>query len=194
MIFNMISPGNSGGGGSTETPFQRVIQTITTEDKNSIVFTKDSNGNDLSFDEAYLAIVTARAASASSNGTYAISLKDSWDSSFNSRGLHNMQLTSDAYLFWFHIKKVGEMAFLEILGKKRIANNLASVTWYPSEATWAGSNSIGLAGNTAQAAGELRNITSLLDDDGKIHTFTIGTDLATSVAIGAGTRIEMFAR
>lgn len=180
----------TGSGGEVE--FKQVIKMSFNEDITSYTFTTDTNGDPLSFDEAYIGITTARASSSSNNGQFGITLRNTWVNSFNGQCLYNNTLYSDVYTYWFHIKKAGPIAVLELIGKLRTAGNMSSA-FYPSDMTWSGTKSIGV-NNSASQAGWAKTITDLLDSNNKIHAFTIGVDTATAVKISAGTMVEVFAR
>ena len=141
----------------------------------------------LSFDEAYVAIVSARASDETTNGNFAFSLSN-WSTSFNSKGFYNNTLNSDAYSALFHVLNVaGIGVIVKRLHYLRTAQSLSSATWYSS--LW---NVSANPTNSATYCCNLKNAAK--NADGKLTTITIGTDMATSVKVGAGTRIEVWIR
>ena len=187
--------GGGGGGGGSQNEFTRVFHTQTSEDATYILIDKDDNGNNLSFDEAYVFVTTTRASSATANGSFGITLKSAWATSFNKYCLYNNQLPSDVYCYCFHIRKVGEMAGIMLEEKLRVGSNISSA-YYQSEATWGGTKAIAVdaGATTSDGATSFRNASDVVDANGKLCTILLGVDTASAVKIGSGTLIEVFAR
>lgn len=189
-------------GGSAE--WRKVAEIKTTEDLTYISVTEDMDGNPLSFDEAILVFASARASDATTNGSVAVSAYPQWASSFNKYGIHSIPLNADVYALSAHIKKHGELVEIGIDNRSRIIGNLQGLTVWGSEAygftvgqlfTNYATRSLRYHRDTNVQNGIYQPSTkTLFDDSGKLMGVTIGTDLATSIKIGAGSTLEVWVR
>lgn len=178
-----ISASVSGG----EKEFKQVVKFQSDADSTYITITEDIEGNALSFDEAYIAIISARASDATTNGNFCFALVG-WSTPFNGKGLYNNTLFADAYLTFFHVLNTPNVGVMvERLHQLRTAASLSSSTWYSSLGTLSSSPSSG-----AIYLCNCKNASK--DDGGKLNKITMGVDLSTSTKIGAGTRIEVWVR
>lgn len=171
----------------------KVAEIQTTEDLTSLSITEDMDGNPLSFCEAIISVITSRASDATSNGYFAMSVCPKWNSSFNDKGIYDLELLSDVYWYVGHFKKMNNLLVEQIISKKRIANSIGSVT------TWAEDFSVALGtrqGSFYITSGvkNFVNYRNFLNGENKLQGVTIGTDLATSVKICSGTRLEVWIR
>ena len=182
----------SGGGASAE--WKKVAEIITEEDSTYISVTEDSEGNPLSFDEAFVGVITARSSSASSNGHFVISAMPNWVSSFNGHGIYNFTLWGDVYAVMYHVRLLGN-GFLKITStpQKRIGKSLHDTLGFISEFFDIVSNRQGwiVTDNSPMGYNYAQNI---LDENGKLHGITVGVDMASSIKMGAGTRLEVWVR
>lgn len=171
----------------------KVAEIQTTEDLTSLSITEDMDGNPLSFCEAIISVITSRASDATSNGYFAMSVCPKWNSSFNDKGIYDLELLSDVYWYVGHFKKMNNLLVEQIISKKRITNSIGSVT------TWAEDFSVALGtrqGSFYITSGvkNFVNYRNFLNGENKLQGVTIGTDLATSVKICSGTRLEVWIR
>lgn len=182
----------SGGGASAE--WKKVAEIITEEDSTYISVTEDSEGNPLSFDEAFVGVMTARPSSASSNGHFVISAMPNWVSSFEGHGIYNFNLWGDVYAVMCHVRLLGN-GFVKITStpQKHIGKSLHGTLGFISELFdivskrqgWNFTDKSIMGCNYAQ---------NILDENGKLHGITVGVDMASSIKMGAGTRLEVWVR
>lgn len=172
----------------------KVAEIQTTEDLTSLSITEDMDGNPLSFCEAIISVIISRASDATSNGEFVMSVCPEWKNSFNNKGIYGLALLSDVYWYVGHFKKMNNLLIEQIISKKRIGYSLDLVT------TWAENLPMALA--TGSANGMISGVKNFdknyygnfLNSENKFQGVTIGTDLATSVKIGSGTRLEVWVR
>lgn len=75
----------------------------------------------------------------------------------------------------------------------RTAGSISGAS-YPSSFQWGGT-SIGVnASATGITNGVIKTATNVFDGNGRICKITLGVDLATSVKISSGSKIEVFAK
>lgn len=172
----------------------KVAEIQTTEDLNSLSITEDMDGNPLSFCEAIISVIISRASDATSNGEFVMSVCPEWKNSFNNKGIYGLALLSDVYWYVGHFKKMNNLLIEQIISKKRIGDSLDLVT------TWAENLPMALAtGSVNGMISGVKNFNknyygNFLNSENKFQGVTIGTDLATSVKIGSGTRLEVWVR
>lgn len=179
-----------GGGGGV---WRQVADLTTEADLTSISITTDMDGNPLSFDEAVVMFAVARAGDAAGNGACVFGVVP-WTNSFNANGIYGMSLFADVYAYGAHVERLGDFVKLEVDGGSRVAGSIAALTddWLsyvrgkPYESS-KGTTSILHNGRKGGSG-------SVFDKNGKLCCVTIGTDLASSVKIGAGSRVVMWAR
>lgn len=181
-------------GGNTSAEWKKVAEIITEEDSTYISVTEDSEGNPLSFDEAFVGVITARSSSASGNGSFVISAKPNWVSSFSGYGIYNLALNPDAYAVMYHAQLLGN-GFLKITctPPKFVATSLPNTLSFISEFFDMASVKRGwlISDNCPTVYQYAQNI---LDENGKLHGITVGVDMASSIQLGAGTRMEVWVR
>ena len=192
-----LTPGEEISSGAKE--FVKVIEHRTTEDLTYISFTEDMNGNPLSFEEAIIFVAAARPLTeTTNNGTYCISPQPQWAASFNQYGLYLCTMFSDYYVYQAHFKKITE-DFYEIrrIMKGRIAASAEAFNRVLSQSInnrrGVGADDGGYSNNGAILWNN-KNDKSVFNAEGKFYGLTIGVDLASSIKIGAGAMVEVWAR
>ena len=191
-----VSASASGGGGEAE--WGKVVDLKTTEDLTSFSVTEDMDGNPLSFEEALVFVAVSRPADATTNGTYVFSLQSQWSSSFNQYGLYQLDMLNDFYVFQIHIKKhTHDLYEIRKIARKRIAANAASFTGVLSEKI-NNRTGVGITDGSFNSTGavhmNIQNDKGVFNSAGKFCGITIGVDLASSMKLGAGAVLEVWAR
>lgn len=177
-------------GGSSE--WIQVAKLKTDEDLYYITVSADSNGNELSFDEAYVLFVASKS-STDSSGNFGIGLRN-WTSSFNSRtALYNYTMFNDAYIYAWYLKNISDdlgVKVEEIL-MNRYGNNLDSVSYYSDSAeplTYRNKDSAPEHSTIIRGSKVTKNA------NGKLTTITLGADMSSSIGFKAGCYLEVFVK
>ena len=175
-----------------EKEWQKVANVKTTEDATYISITEDMEGNPLSFDEAFVIVVSAREASATTTSYFSIAALPEWRTSFNSAsGIFNLTMFADAYASFIHISKtVGNFIKYTASTQLRMANSLEQYVGYENGITKVSFNN-GKDVSCYQYPVEAFNF---FNEEGKLQGITVGVDLATSTKMGAGTVVEVWTR
>lgn len=184
-----------GGGSSGEVEYRKVAEIQTTEDLVSLTISEDMDGNPLSFDEALVVFSTARASESTTNGTCVISASPKWYGSFNSCGLYGLFLNADVYSHVAHFKKIDNLIFEEAYSK-RIFGSINQLTCWSHELQQLGTSTNGANGHLTYSGvrSRYKGSEDFFNSENKMKGITVGVDLATSVKIGKGSRLEVWVR
>ena len=185
------------GGGGGE--WRKVAEIKTTEDLTYLSVTEDMDGNPFAFDEMFVLVGAARASDATTTGQMVISPCPEWHSSFNGSGIYGFPMPADVYVFSAMFKVLTDgLLRMEYSPTKRIAGSLSQ---YPGLASSAEKFSMAFTPAATTYSGQIitpsqswSDARKYLDENGKLRSVTIGTDLATSVKIGAGSTLEVWGR
>lgn len=175
-------------GGSSE--WIQVVKLKTDEDLYYITVSADSNGSELSFDEAYVLFVASKS-STDSSGNFGIGLRN-WTSSFNSRtALHSYPMYNDAYIYAWYVQNISDdlgVKVEEIL-MNRYGNNLDSVSYYSDSAA---PNTYRAKETAVEHSTIIRGSNVTKNANGKLTTITLGADMSSSIGFKAGCYLEVF--
>lgn len=185
--------------GNADKEWKKVAQIQTTEDVTYISVTEDMDGNPLSFDEAFVACASSRPADATSQGTFVLSARPEWRTSFNRWGLHSIPLNADVYAVIAHISiALDGFVRYETMRPYRVAATIADLTgwadWYFPAGQGAPCNNNYASILHYQHHTESDGTECLFNDIGKLCGITVGVDMATSIKMVAGTRLEVWVR
>ena len=180
--------------------WRKAVHLKTTSDLTYINVTEDDNGKPLSFDEAFVVFTTARASTASTTGTYVMSVHPDWHSSFNKYGIYSLPLYGDAYSCAVYYKRLDDLILETLYLNKRVAGSLAGVSingiiGFPTAGQMLGNGDANKNAITVRSR-YVDGITThdYFNSEGKMCGVTIGTDLASSVQIGAGSILEVWVK
>lgn len=192
-IDNLEIPVGGGGG-----EWRKVAEIKTTEDLTYLSVTEDMDGNPFAFDEMIVLVGAARASDATTNGTLVISPCAEWRSSFNGHGVYGFHLNADVYAYPVAFRVLTDgLLRMDVSTAHRIANNLSQYAGYASNAEKGKAyykTDFDYSGFTITPSKGLTDANSYLDENGRLRSVTIGTDMATSIKIGAGSTLEVWGR
>ena len=177
------------GGGSE---WVQVAKLKTEEDLHYITVSADSNGNELSFDEAYVIFVASKS-STDSSGNFGIGLRN-WTTSFNGKtALYNYQIYNDAYIYAWYVKNISDVLGAKVEGilMNRFGNNLDSVSFYSDSVT---PITYRAKDTAAEHSTIIRGSNVTKNTNGKLTTITLGADMSSSIGFKAGCYLEVFVR
>ena len=184
----IVVPTDVGGGSE----WVQVLKLKTEEDLHYITVSADTNGNELSFDEAYVFFVASKS-STDSSGIFGIGLRN-WTTSFNGKtALYNYQMYNDAYIYAWYVQNISDdlgVKVEEIL-MNRFGNNLDSVSYYSDSSA---SNTYRAKDTAAEHSTIIRGSNVTKNTNGKLTTITLGVDMSSSIGFKAGCYLEVFVK
>ena len=197
IVKEVLASGGGGTSGGDE--WRKAVHLKTTEDLTYLTITQDDDGNQLSFEEALVIFTTSRGSEATANGNYILSVAPEWESSFNKYGVYGLPLYADVYMIGVHFKKVDDLIVETLKMYHRVANSLSALKFdsilyrKPYGVTMNNNNASTVRPHNAYAD-DGRLVFDYFNAEGKMQAVTIGTDLASSVQIGAGSILEVWVK